>query len=96
MRDTVPPLLRALGPRGVLVLTFDEGTTNESCCDGARGGRVAILLAGDGARPGATSSRAVDHYSTLATIEDILGLPRLGQRSIRANTDPAAETRNRE
>ena len=78
LRGAVPPLLRALGPRGVLVLTFDEGTTNESCCDGARGGRVAILLAGAGARPGATSSRAVDHYSTLATIEDILGLPRLG------------------
>jgi hypothetical protein len=78
LRGVVPPLLRALGPRGVLVLTFDEGTTNESCCDGARGGRVAIVLAGAGALSGATSNHSVDHYSTLATIEDVLGLPRLG------------------
>ncbi len=77
LQGAVPPLLRALGPRGVLVLTFDEGTTNESCCNGSRGGRVAIVLAGAGALPGATSARAVDHYSTLATIEDVLGLPRL-------------------
>ena len=38
LRRTVPPLLRALGPNGVLILTFDEGTTDEGCCNAAHGG----------------------------------------------------------
>ena len=28
----VPPLLRALGPRGLLFLTWDEGTSDDGCC----------------------------------------------------------------
>jgi phosphatidylinositol-3-phosphatase len=79
LRHTVPPLLDALGPRGLLVITFDEGTTDQGCCDGADGGRIASVLAGNAVRRGATSNRSVDHYSTLATIEAVLNLPRLGQ-----------------
>jgi hypothetical protein len=87
LRRTVPPLLRALGPNGVLIITFDEGTTDESCCNGAHGGRIATILAGDGARRSATYDQPVDHYSTLATIESLLGLPKLGDaRSARALT----------
>lgn len=78
LRRTVPPLLRALGPNGVLILTFDEGTTEAGCCNGAHGGRIATILAGDGARRSATYDQAVDHYSTLATIESVLGLSKLG------------------
>jgi hypothetical protein len=78
LRRTVPPLLRALGPNGVLIVTFDEGTTDASCCDVAQGGRIATVLAGDGARRMATDDQPVDHYSTLATIETLLGLPKLG------------------
>jgi hypothetical protein len=78
LRRTVPPLLRALGPNGVLILTFDEGTTEASCCNGAHGGRIATILAGDGARRLATYDQPVDHYSTLATIGSLLGLPKLG------------------
>jgi phosphatidylinositol-3-phosphatase len=87
LRRTMPPLLRALGPRGVLVITFDEGTTDAGCCRGARGGRIATILAGAGVRRRAVFNRPVDHYSTLATIEDLLGLPRLaGARSAPALT----------
>jgi len=78
LRRTVPPLLRALGPDGVLILTFDEGTTDAGCCNAANGGRIATILAGDGARRLAIYDQPVDHYSTLATIETLLGLPRLG------------------
>jgi phosphatidylinositol-3-phosphatase len=87
LRGTVPPLLQALGPRGVLVITFDEGTTDERCCGGAKGGRIATVVAGAGVRRGAVSNVPVDHYSTLATIETVLGLPRLaGARSAPALT----------
>ena len=49
----VPGLLRALGPRGVLFLTWDEGSSDEGCCRLAAGGHVVTIVAGAGARPGA-------------------------------------------
>jgi hypothetical protein len=73
----VPPLLRALGPRGLLFLTWDEGTSDNGCCRLASAGHVATIVAGPGARPGARMKAPVDHYSVLQTIEDLLGLPRL-------------------
>lgn len=79
----VPPLLRALGPHGFLVLTWDEGTGASGCCGGSRGGHVATVVAGPDVRPGARSARPLDHYGVLRTVEDALGLPRL-----RAARDP--------
>ena len=74
---TVPPLLRALGPRGLLFLTWDEGSSDAGCCRLAAGGHIATIVAGGDARPHARLSTPTDHYSVLATIEDLLGLPRL-------------------
>ena len=74
----VPRLLRALGPGDFLVLTWDEGTSNRGCCGLARGGRIPTIVAGPAARRGARLRTAVDHYGALATVEDALGLPRLG------------------
>lgn len=73
----VPPLLRALGPRGLLILTWDEGATSDGCCRLASGGHVATILAGGLARPGAQLDAPADHYSVLQLVEDLLGLPRL-------------------
>jgi phosphatidylinositol-3-phosphatase len=77
LKGLVPRLARQLGPRGFLVVTFDEGTTDAGCCGAAHGGRVATILKGAGVRPGARLGRRFTHYSLLATIEDALGLPRL-------------------
>ena len=73
----VPGLLRALGPRGVLFLTWDEGTSGDGCCKLARGGHIALVVAGGRARPGGRLTTPVDHYSVLQAVEDLLGLPRL-------------------
>jgi hypothetical protein len=73
----VPSLLRALGPGGVLFLTWDEGSTDAGCCRLASGGHIATIVAGPGARPGARLARPSDHYSVLGTVEDLFGLPRL-------------------
>ncbi len=73
----VPGLLSALGPRGLLILTWDEGSSDDGCCRLASGGHIATILAGPQARPGARLRAPVDHYSVLQTIEDLLGLPRL-------------------
>ncbi len=73
----VPPLLGALGPRGLLVLTWDEGSSNDGCCRLAAGGHIATILAGPAAKLGARLRTPVDQYSILQTIEDLLGLARL-------------------
>lgn len=84
----VPRLVGQLGPRGFLVVTFDEGTTDAGCCGVAHGGRVATILAGARVRRRARLRRQFTHYSLLATIEDAFGLPRLrharSARSLRA------------
>ncbi len=41
LADTVPTLLAALGPRGFLILTYDEGSSNAH-----GGGRIATTIAG--------------------------------------------------
>jgi phosphatidylinositol-3-phosphatase len=75
---TVPAILASLGPRGYLVLTWDEGTSDRGCCGGlTSGGRIATVIAGRGVRSGASLPGPYTHYSTLRLIEDSLGLPRL-------------------
>jgi hypothetical protein len=74
----LPQLMRSLGGNGLLFLTWDEGTTDNGCCRLARGGHIATIVAGPGARRGALLPTPVDHYSVLQTIEDLLDLPRLG------------------
>jgi hypothetical protein len=73
----VPPLLAALGRRGLLILTWDEGTTDDRCCRLAAGGHIATILAGPLAAPGARLATPVDQYSILQAIEDLLRLRRL-------------------
>ena len=73
----VPPLLRTLGPRGLLFLTWDEGSSDAGCCRLASGGHIVTILAGAGARAHARLATPTDHYSVLQTIEDVLGLKRL-------------------
>jgi hypothetical protein len=77
LQSLVPGLLRAMGPRGLLFLTWDEGSSDDGCCRLARGGHVALIVAGGAARSRTRLSTPVDHYSVLQTVEDLLGLPRL-------------------
>ena len=75
---TIPAILNSLGPRGFLVLTWDEGDSDRGCCNGlAAGGQIATVIAGPTVKPGAQVSVPVTHYSTLRLIEDSLRLPRL-------------------
>ena len=73
----MPPLLRALGPLGLLFLTWDEGASGAACCRLASGGHIVTIVAGGRARRHATLAMPTDHYSVLQTVEDLLGLRRL-------------------
>ncbi len=77
LSSLVPPLLRALGPRGVLILTWDEGSSDDGCCRLASGGHVATIITGGLAVAGARMRTFADHYSVLQAIEDLFRLPRL-------------------
>jgi hypothetical protein len=66
LRGVVPPLLRQLGPNGLLVITFDEGTTDAGCCGNASGGRIATVLLGPGVGAGTRLRRTYSAYSLLA------------------------------
>ena len=78
LSSLVPPLLRSLGARGVLFITWDEGASDSGCCGLASGGHIATIVAGPGAKRGARLTTPTDHYSLLQTVEDLLGLRRLG------------------
>lgn len=73
LSQLVPRLMRRLGPDGLLVLTFDEGTS-----DFAGGGWIATVLVGPDVPHGIEIQRVATHYSLLASLEDRFGLPRLG------------------
>ena len=78
LQQIVPPLLRELGPRGLLFVTYDEGADDRGCCGTARGGRMATVLAGPDVRKAATAPGSrYSHYSILRTIEEAFGLPLL-------------------
>jgi phospholipase C len=64
---------------GLLVVTYDEGDSDEACC-GQRsgGGRIATVIASPLARRGYTSTTPYNHYSMLRSIEDAWGLGYLG------------------
>jgi hypothetical protein len=79
LAQLVPALGKELGPRGFLALTWDEGSTDQGCCQLAHGGQVVTILAGPQVRRGAGGSGDFDHYSLLRTIEDAFGLGHLGQ-----------------
>jgi hypothetical protein len=78
LAQLVPTLLRAVGSKGYVVLTWDEGTSDRGCCGGSTGGRIATVVAGRLVRRGARARNPVDHYGVLRTIEDTLGVSHLG------------------
>jgi hypothetical protein len=71
---SIPALLRALGPRGFLVVQWDEGTSDRGCCGVAAGGQIATIVAGPQVRSGARSAAAIDQYGVLGSIEEAFGL----------------------
>jgi phosphatidylinositol-3-phosphatase len=73
----VPRITRQLGPRGLLLVTFDEGKGDAGCCGNPGGGHVFMVAIGPGVPHSARLKRPFNHYSLLAALERHFGLPRL-------------------
>jgi acid phosphatase len=81
----VPQVLKALGPRGVLYLTWDEGSSRDRRgMNGSGGGRVALIAAGGAARRHTRTAVRANHYALLRTLEAGFGLRPLGNAGDRS------------
>ncbi|HYQ78653.1 MAG TPA: alkaline phosphatase family protein [Solirubrobacterales bacterium] len=89
LRTVVPQIRRQLGAHGLLILTFDEGTSNVGCCGAPGGGRVATILVGPHVPAGTTLAAPANHYSLLASLEDRFGLGRLRRAALAKPLAPA-------
>jgi len=64
----------------LIVVTWDEGQSNQTCCGfSSGGGRVAIVLISPLVRQGFRDNTSYTHYSLLKTIAESWGLQALGQ-----------------
>jgi len=71
----VPQWLKALGPHGLFVLTWDED-------DYSSANRILTVFAGPLVRPGAVCAREVSHFTVLRTVTDGLGLSPFGAAAV--------------
>lgn len=76
----LPPLRAALGPTGLLILTWDED-------DGSSSNRILTVFSGAQVIPGAVSSVHVNHYTVVRTICDALGIVSFNYASIETPID---------
>jgi phospholipase C len=93
LRAWVPQIVASPAFRqdGVLIITFDEGTDSQACCnekglpdgpkpggDGPGGGRIGAVMLSPFIKPGTVSNKPYNHYSALRSVETWFGLSFLG------------------
>lgn len=78
--DKIYPALDKTGEPYLIILTWDEGQTDESCCNLAEqaGGRIATVLISPQVKQNFQDNNPYSHYSILKTISEAWGLPYLG------------------
>jgi hypothetical protein len=83
----------AFRKNGLLIVTFDESADDSTACcneptgpntsapggNGPGGGRVGAVLVSPFIKPGTTTAVAYNHYSLLRSIENLFGLPHIGE-----------------
>ena len=84
---TLVPALDATSQPYLIVLTFDEGQGNHSCCGlpEEAGGRVATVLVSPSAKSAFQDDTPYTHYSLLKTIAESWGLSYLGHAADESN-----------
>lgn len=80
MMDKLVPALDSSGEPYLIILTWDEGQGNHSCCGlpESAGGRIATVLISPQVKNGFQDLTSYSHYSILKTIAEAWELPYLG------------------
>ncbi len=78
--DKLYPALESSGEPFLIILTWDEGQGDHSCCGlpASAGGRVATVLISPQVKSNFKDDTPYSHYSILKTISEAWGLPYLG------------------
>lgn len=78
--DKLYPVLESSAEPFLIILTWDEGTSDLSCCGLSQpaGGRVATVLISPQVKQNFKDETPYSHYSILKTISEAWGLPQLG------------------
>jgi hypothetical protein len=78
--DRLVPALDATAEPYLVIITWDEGQGDHSCCGlpAEAGGRIATILVSPQARNNFQDDTPYSHYSLLKTIEKAWDLPYLG------------------
>jgi len=89
LRANLPPLLASawFAEDGIAVVTWDEGSDSSGCCNSAHGGHIATVVVSTRLNAHTTSAVAVDHAGLLRTVEEIYGLPFLGDATCACSGD---------
>lgn len=75
------------GQNGLVIITWDEGSDNAGCCDGAEGGHVATIVIAANQQQHLSSAQPLDHAGILRTIEQLYGVPLLGDAACTCSGD---------
>jgi phosphatidylinositol-3-phosphatase len=78
--DKIYPALESSGEPFLIILTWDEGEGNQSCCGlpASAGGRVATVLISPQVKSNFQDDTLYSHYSILKTTSEAWGLSKLG------------------
>jgi acid phosphatase len=78
--DKLYPVLESSGEPFLIILTWDEGQGNHSCCGlpELAGGRIATVFISPQVKQNFQDATPYSHYSILKTISEAWGLPYLG------------------
>jgi hypothetical protein len=78
--DKLYPVLESSGKPFLIILTWDEGQGNHSCCGlpESAGGRVATVFISPQVKSNFQDRTPYSHYSILKTISEAWGVPYLG------------------
>jgi len=79
--DGIYLALDAAGGPFLIIITWDEGQGDHSCCGlpESAGGRIATILISPQVKPAFQDDTPYSHYSILKTISEAWGLPYLGR-----------------
>ena len=85
--DKLVPALDATDEPYLVILTWDEGQGNHSCCGlpESAGGRIATILISPQVKIAFQDATPYTHYSLLKTIAEAWGLPYLGHAADEEN-----------
>ena len=72
LSEQVPRMLRAVGPRGLVVLTWDEDDKKSS------GNHILTIFSGPLVKPGYVATQPINHCTILRTLCEALGLTAFG------------------